>query len=69
MTITVEQFNAYKSVNDQAQAAFNRAIRTGRLTESSARDHMFMGFDTQGRATFKHRETRKYLAHTEGLGK
>lgn len=47
----------------QACAAFTRAIRTGRLTENSARDYMFMGFDTQGRACFKHRDTRQYLPH------
>lgn len=52
-----------QSANDQAQAAFNRAIRTGRLTEASARDYMFMGFDGQGRAAFKHRDTRDYLPH------
>lgn len=50
-------------VGDQSQAAFNRAIRTGRLTEMSARDYMFMGFDAQGRGCFKHRDTRQYLAH------
>jgi hypothetical protein len=50
-----------------AQAAFNRAIRTGRLTEATARDHMFMGFDTLGRATFKHRGTRQYLPHGVAL--
>lgn len=52
-----------ESAADQAQAAFNRAIRTGRLTEASARDYMFMGFDAQGRAAFKHRDTRQYLPH------
>lgn len=54
---------AEQSAVDQAQAAFNRAIRTGHMTELEARAYMFMGFDTQGRAVFKHRNTRRYLAH------
>lgn len=54
--------------DDQSQAAFNRALRTGRLTETmgqpnSVADYMFMGFDAQGRACFKHRNTRQYLSH------
>lgn len=48
---------------NQAAAAFNHAIRTGRLSEVTARDHMFMGFDALGRACFKHRNTRAYLPH------
>ena len=53
---------------DQSQAAFNRAIRTGRLSDTVGApnyvgDYMFMGFDPQGRACFKHRDTRAYLAH------
>lgn len=48
---------------DQAQAAFNRALRTGRLTQANVHDYMFMGFDPQGRACFKHRDTRQYLSH------
>lgn len=57
-----------ESAADQSQAAFNRAIRTGRLqdTDSNAADYapdyMFMGFAPDGTAAFKHRMTRKYIA-------
>lgn len=54
---TLEEFER------QACAAFNRAIRSGRMSEADAPDYMFMGFDPQGRACFKHRDTRLYLAH------
>lgn len=57
-----------ESAADQSQAAFNRALRTGRLSATEGApnyvgDYMFMGFDGQGRATFKHRMTRAYIAH------
>jgi hypothetical protein len=53
---------------DQAQAAFNRALRTGRLSHDATApnwvgSYMFMGFDEKGRACFKHSTTRKYLSH------
>jgi hypothetical protein len=56
---------------DQAQAAFNRALHTGRLSRDILATnwvghYMFMGFDGHGRATFKHRDTRQYIAHQEG---
>ena len=51
---------------DQSQAAFNRALRTGRLSHDTTADnyvghYMFMGFKPDGTAAFKNRNTRKYL--------
>lgn len=54
-------------IEDQSQAAFNRALRTGRLVNDVTAPnyighYMFMGFASDGTAVFKHRDTRKYLA-------
>jgi hypothetical protein len=52
--------------HQQARAAFNRALRTGRLVEQVGAanyvgDYMFMGFKPNGIAAFKNRNTREYL--------
>lgn len=58
--------NALASAGDQSQAAFNHALRTGRLSDvmdapNYVGDYMFMGFGAGGKAAFKHRMTREYL--------
>jgi len=48
------------------QAAFNRAIREGKLSENQTADNwvghfMYMGTHPEKGDLFKHRDTRKYL--------
>ena len=51
----------------ESEAAFYRAIRSGRLSgvptdENYAGNYMYMGTAMNGRTMFKHIETRQYIA-------
>jgi len=56
-----------QNMRNESINAFNKAIKEGRLTEKTANDYMYMGKNEQGRDTFKHRDTRKYIKNKGGM--
>ena len=52
--------DAGTTYRDEPQQAFAEAIASGRLTERTAADYMYM-YTQDGVDAFKHRDTREYL--------